>query len=229
MRDPRSSTIESDLGHSRARYDARARIYDAAVRSRWLNRIVLAADPADYVAFAARAINDGTGPLLEVPAGTVAATGSLHAASGRQTLLADRSLGMLEQAAARLSGPSGVLPAHIQLRQIDVFSFVAPHPFSTIMSLGFLHLLDDPRRLLDALQQHLADGGTIYLSSLVAETRVGRWYLRLLHLLGEVAPPRTARELGEALGGIEFETTGCMAYAVISKRSETPTTSSTNN
>ncbi len=59
------------------------------MRSRTYNRIAWSTAPADYAAFAAAAIASGDGPLLEVAAGSAAATAELHAGSPRPTVLVD--------------------------------------------------------------------------------------------------------------------------------------------
>jgi len=56
----------------------------------------------------------------------------------------------------------------------------------------------------------------MFLTGLVAETRRGRAYLQALRRAGEVAPPRTAEALRDALGRpADFVTHGCMAYATL--------------
>ena len=81
--------------------------------------------------------------------------------------------------------------------------------------MGLLHLFGDPAALVDALCAQAAAGGTVHVSALVAETAIGRRYLRVLHRAGEVAEPRTAADLSAALGGIELDVRGSMAYASI--------------
>ncbi len=90
------------------------------------------------------------------------------------------------------------------------------HGFATVMGLGLTHLFDDLEPLVSALCKQLAPGGELYLAGLVAQTRRGRRYLALLERAGEVARPRTAKELHTALGRPStFWTAGCMAYARI--------------
>lgn len=83
--------IESNLDHAGATYDRRAALYDRLVRSPTYNRVAWNTRPVDYTAFATRAFASGSGPLLEVAAGTAAAptTPTLRV---RAELLADGGL-----------------------------------------------------------------------------------------------------------------------------------------
>jgi SAM-dependent methyltransferase len=216
--------IESQLDDAGAPYDRRAAVYDCLVRSRTYNRIAWSTAPGDYAEFAAAAIASADGPLLEVAAGSAAATAELHASSQRATVLADLSRPMLERAARRIAtarkGDEREVPAHIRLVQADLFALPLPaHQFATVLGLGFTHLFDDLTALVAALRSQLLPGGQLHLAGLVAETRRGRHYLEILHRAGEVAAPRTAEELHGALGRpTDFRTRGCMAYATLPDR-----------
>ena len=210
--------IESALDDTGAPYDRKAAGYDRLVRSRTYNRLVWATSPDDYTQFAAAAIAEDDGSLLDVGAGSAAATAELHAESGRPTVLADRSIAMLERAAERIAACANDPtddPDRIRMVQADALDLPLDGGFTTVLCMGLVHILDDPRALLDALLAQAAPGGVVHLSSLVAETGVGSRYLRVLHRAGEVAPPRTAAELSEMLGGIALDVRGSMAYASI--------------
>lgn len=207
--------IELHCPDAGAAYDGRAAVYDRLVASRLYNRVAWATSPRDYEAFARRAVASAVGPLLDVAAGTAAATAPAYAASGREIVLVDRSRDMLRIAGARLSVGGAVRPG-IRFVQADAFALpFAPGGFATVVSFGFLHLVDDVPALVEVLRAQLAPGGRVFCSSLVAETRLGRRYLRALHRAGEVAPPRTAAELRGLLGGAALEVRGSMAYAVL--------------
>lgn len=214
--------IESHLDVAGAPYDRRAAVFDRLVRSRLYNRIAWSAAPADYARFAAAAFASSDGPLLEVAAGSAAATAGLHATSQRPTVLLDLSRSMLERAAhhisaAREDGDWSELPAHVRLVQADISQLpFPPHGFTTVLGLGLTHLFDDVPALVDRLRGQLTFGGQLYLAGLVAQTRRARWYLTTLHGAGEVAVPRTGEELYDELGRpADFTTTGCMAYATL--------------
>lgn len=203
--------IDSALDEAGAPYDRKAAGYDRLVRSRTYNRLLWKTSPDDYEAFAAAAIAEDDGPLLDVGAGSAAATAHLHAASGRPTVLVDTSRAMLERAGERIGDDA----PHVSLLQADALALPLEGGFTTVLCMGLLHLFDDPAALVDALCAQAVPGGTVHVSALVAETAIGRRYLRVLHRAGEVAAPRTAAELSAALGGIELDARGSMAYASI--------------
>lgn len=209
--------IESELDWAGHPYDRRAALYDRLVQSPIYNRIAWSSSPGDYCRFAATAFASASGPLLEVAAGTAAATAALHASWPRPTVLVDLSRAMLDRAGAHIAAATGTneLPDNTRLVQADLLALPAPlRGFTTILGLGLTHLFSDLPELMSALHQRLAPGGQLYLAGLVAETRRGRRYLKLLHRAGEVAEPRTAEQLRAGLGGPHsFHTTGCMAYA----------------
>jgi SAM-dependent methyltransferase len=216
-------SIDSGLDDAGAPYDRRAAVYDRLVRSRMYNRMVWSSAPDDYTEFAAAAFASADGPLLEVAAGSAAATAELHASAQRPTVLVDLSRAMLQRAARRIAAAAGddadghELPPHIRLVQADLLQLSFPaHGFTTVLGLGMTHLFADLPALVEALRAQLAPGGQLHLAGLVAQTRRGRRYLKLLHRAGEVPVPRTAEELHVALGRpTDFRTTGCMAYATL--------------
>lgn len=212
--------IQSQLDDAGASYDRRAAAYDRLVRSRLYNRVAWSTSPKDYNEFAAAAFASADGPLLEVAAGSAAATASLHARSQRPTVLVDLSRAMLERARRNIAAGNGRadLPARIRLVQADLLALPTPtQPFTTILGLGLTHLFDDVSELVNALRGQLAPDGRLYLAGLVAETGRGRRYLRLLHRAGEVAALKSADELRAGLHQpMDFKTVGCMAYATIS-------------
>ena len=209
-------TVESAVGDAGAPYDGRAALYDRLVRSPLYNRLAWSASPRDYAGFARQAVDDAGGPLLEVAAGTAAATAAIHARSRRPTVLVDLSTGMLERAGKRIAAAVGDEAPSIRLVQADVFDLpFPPHGFETVLALGAAHLFDDLSALRGALVAQLTAGGRLYMTGLVAETRRGRRYLELLHRAGEAAAPRTATAMRRELGPMEFRVQGCMAYAVL--------------
>lgn len=214
--------IEAKLDRPGAPYDRRAALYDHLVRSRLYNRLAWSTSPDDYSRFAALAISSGDGPLLEVAAGSAAATAELHAHSRRPTVLVDLSRAMLERAAGHIVAARGYggqcVPEHIRLVQANLLALsFPPHRFTTVLGLGLTHLFDDVPGLVTALRSQLTPGGQLYLAGLVAETRRGRRYLQILHRAGEVAEPTTAAELHDLLGPTAaFGTVGCMAFATLS-------------
>jgi len=204
-------TIESSGSTDGGVYDGRAAAYDRLVASRLYNRLAWGAAPGDYTAFARRAVGSASGPLLDVAAGTATATADAYRASDRTIVVTDRSADMLRVAAERIAG-DGELRRGVRFVQADAFDLpFEPGGFDTVVCLGFLHLVDNRRALVDVLLAQARVGGRVFVSSLVAGNRVGDRYLRLLHRLGEVAEPRTADELADEFG-VAVLRHGSMAY-----------------
>ncbi len=153
---------------SGAAYDGRAAGHDALIGSRWYNALAWGTDPADYTAFAREAVGSAEGPLLEIAAGTAVATAALYSDSRRPITVTDQSGDMLDLARRR-TGSVGV-----RFAQADAFAPpFAPSSFDTVLSLGFLHMVDDVDGYVSGLRRLLRPGGALYLTSLVAESRRG--------------------------------------------------------
>lgn len=183
-------------GEQGAPYDRRAATYDRLVRSRAYNGLLWSTRPADYSAFAEQAVKGAEGPLLEVGCGSAAFTAYAYRNTTRPCLLVDRSVAMLQRAASRLVDHRGALPENLALVQADLDELpFQPVQFDTVLFMGGLHLLQDPGATVQRLSEQCAPGCLLFMSGLVAETAVGRRYLRLLHRAGEVAPPRGEHEL----------------------------------
>jgi SAM-dependent methyltransferase len=200
-----------------ASYDRSAALYDRLIPSRVYNRLAWSTEPADYVAFAREAVADGDGPLLDAAGGSAVFTADVYWGARRPIVFSDLSLGMLERARTRLGGAE-----HVTLVQADAADPpFAPGAFPTVACMGALHVFPDPAPVVRALWRLVAPGGRLYLSGLVAETRVGSAYLRLLQRAGEVGPPRTLAELTEVVrqatgAAARLRRRGSMAYLVVS-------------
>ncbi|HVJ26243.1 MAG TPA: class I SAM-dependent methyltransferase [Vicinamibacterales bacterium] len=206
-------------------YDRRAAAYDRVVGSPLYNRLMWGSSPAAYAAFAARAVSSGRGPMLDAGCGSLVFTAGIYAGADRPLVLLDKSLGMLEAARDRLRAVRGVLPASTVFLQADLLDLpLASGCFSTVLSMGMLHLFDDVVGLVAALDRPLAPGGHLYLTSLVAERRIGRAYLSLLHRAGEVATPRTYAQTIQAVqrgvgstGRLDGDIQGSMAFMTLDR------------
>lgn len=208
---PPAVTIEGSSVDAGGVYDGRAAVYDRLVSSRLYNRLAWGTDPRDYERFAQAAVDSAGGPLIEVAAGTAAASAAAYRTSSRPVVITDRSRDMLARAAHRLA-EEGVVRPGVRFVQADAFDLpFEPGDFDTVLCLGFLHLVEEPLELLGRLRRQLRPGGRLFGSSLVAATRTGSSYLALLHRAGEVAAPRTADELAELLG-TTVRRRGSMAY-----------------
>jgi len=206
-----------------AGYDRRGIAYDRIVGNALYNHLAWGASTARYRAFAARAVHSGTGPLLDAGSGSAVFTAESYARAGRPVVLVDRSLDMLAVARERLSRSAGGGPAaDAVLLQADLLDLpFRPGAFGTVLSMGVLHLFEDTavKALVRGLVALLAPAGGLFVTSLVAERTVGRWYLAMLHRAGEVATPRPVERLCSVLGAelgetMELDREGSMAYVV---------------
>jgi SAM-dependent methyltransferase len=210
---------EGTEGH---RYDGRARAYDRMIGSRLYNRIAWGTSPGDYRRFARRAVQSAPGGwFLDAGCGTLLLTADAYlAAPTRPIVVLDQSLGMLRGALERVLEGRRKLPPHIVFLQADLLDLsFRPGSFRTVMSMGMLHLFPDAAPVAAGLQSLLMPDGSLFLTSLVENGRLGDRYLRLLHRQGEVAAPRTAAALQAQLRGavtrpLAYSVTGNMAYAV---------------
>jgi hypothetical protein len=89
-----------DLGD--APYDHHAKVYDRLIGAPLYNRLIWRARVSDYAAFAAEAVADGDGPMLDAGCGTAVFSADAYRAASRPLILADRSRGMLDRAAERV-------------------------------------------------------------------------------------------------------------------------------
>lgn len=199
-------------GSQAAPYDRHASFYDALIGSRLYNRVIWGAPITDYSAFAMEALRDGNGPFLDAGCGTAVFTASVYHNAHRPLVLVDRSLAMLRHAATRLSN----VPATLIQARLESLPF-SRRSFETVACFAVLHVLDDPWTVLADLREHVAPGGRLFASMLVADgSRTSRRYLSMLHRRGEVGPPRYADDLQHAANEIFTQAvvsrTGSMAW-----------------
>jgi len=200
-------------GDEGAPYDRRAAAYDRLVASPLYNRLLWRTSPRTYAAFAAEALHAGDGPLLDVACGSGVFTAAAYRHADRPLVLADRSLAMLGRARGRL----GLAAPEVSFVQADLFDLpFAAGAFETVACHGALHVFDDLPEALRALRAQLAPGGTLYVTSLVAETPIAARYLALLHHAGEVATPRRQADLlahaRAELGDVTARRHGAMCF-----------------
>lgn len=182
-------------------YDARARLYDLLVGSAAYNRFFWGSSPGKYARFAQYAVEAGEGWHLEAGCGSLVFSAPAYAhRPGRPAVLLDHSLGMLRRARQRLDVLAPRREAPVHLLQADLFDLpFRDAAFDTVLSLGMLHLFARPEGMLAELRRVLAPAGSCFVSSLVLGNRWGDRYLRFLSRAGEVAPPRTRREVESLL------------------------------
>jgi SAM-dependent methyltransferase len=213
-------SVLPDASH-RHLYDRRAAVYDLLVSTRVYNRVMWGTLPSFYAAFARDALaSAAAGPMLDAGCGSLLFTSRAYLESARPVVASDQSLRMLQRARARLAAPSGSLPAHVRLLQADLGDLpFRPASFQTVLCLNVLHQFADAPKLIGDLNGLLADGGRLFLTSLVLNRRFpGDPYLRALHAAGEFVRPRTADELKRILDAsltrpFHYHTAGNMAFA----------------
>jgi SAM-dependent methyltransferase len=202
-------------------YDRRAAVYDAVVGTRLYNRVMWGASPLDYAAFARRAVaSHASDWMLDAPCGSMLFSARAYLESRRPIVALDQSLRMLRRARSRLVELAGSFPAHVLLLQADLSDLpFRPGSFHTVLCMNVLHLYADAGALIPRLDGLLADGGRLFLTSLVANDRlIGDGYLRILHRAGEFVRPRSSAELEKLLRdtlprGVSYRTRGNMAFA----------------
>jgi ubiquinone/menaquinone biosynthesis C-methylase UbiE len=175
--------------------------------------------PSELEAFCREALHSSTrGWVLDAACGSLVFTIQAYAGyTQRPVVLLDQSIGMLRAAKARLVKLHGGVPENLVFLQGDVLQLpFNPGSFDTVISLNVLHVLRDATGLISGLREALADGGALSLTSLVANTWLGSVYLKLLRLVGEVAP---ARSVGQVLAAfdelglpVQHRVAGCMMF-----------------
>lgn len=180
------------------RYDARAKIYDLVVGSHTYNQVLWGSSASKYSRFSDTSLSARkSGWHLDAGCGSLIFSAQAYARHPeRAVVLLDNSLGMLRQARSRLEKLELARTAPLLLLQADLQALpFRDGIFDTVLSMGVLHLFPDPERMLRELSRVLAPSGAVFLSSLVLGRPLGNAYLRLLHLSGEVARPRSSAEI----------------------------------
>ena len=206
---------------SKHHYDRRATVYDLVVSTRLYNSVMWGSSPFDYAVFARQAVAScPDGRLLDAACGSMLFTAPVYLACKRKIIAFDQSLSMLRRARKRLSTSSGSVPKRILLLQADLSDLpFRPASFRTVLCMNVLHHVENVAALIPSLKRLLADGGHLYLTSLVSNNRfVGDRYLNTLYATGEFVRPRSNLELKEMLDRslnqeVSYRVKGNMAFA----------------
>ena len=213
-------SVLPDIPHTH-QYDSYAGIYDFLVKSRLYNQLIWGDSPQSYMAFAQDAVDSTPdGWILDAGCGSLLFSAPAHRECRRPVLACDQSLDMLRRARQRLMAIDGSVPERIFLLQADLSDLpFRAASFHTILCLNVLHHYATVPDLVSGFRALLANGGQIYLTSLVMSNRfIGDHYLGLLHRRGWIVKPRKDTELRdllrESLGvRMTYRTQGNMAYA----------------
>ena len=183
-----------------ASFDRWVSVYDTIVAHDLFSRLVWSTSNREYFAFARAAAESGVGWLMDIGGGSCLWSAQTYAATDRAVAVVDRSLAMLRAGRERLRRAAGGLPRNVAFLQADIYDLPLCEGCSeTTLSMGLLHILEDLPSALAALRRITQPAGRIFASSLVRGPRVGNAGLRWLRFVGQIAPPRGARELEDFL------------------------------
>jgi ubiquinone/menaquinone biosynthesis C-methylase UbiE len=201
-----------------AHYDVLAAVYDLVVSGRAYNRWIWGVERERYTrAIDAALAAAGDGVLLDAGAGSALFSAPVYAARPVRAVLLDLSLGMLRRADARLRDDAPVALVQGDLSDLPF----ADASFDAVLHFGIPHVLPDLAPVVRELGRVVRPGGTVHVASLVRSgRRAGDGFLQVLHTAGEVARPRTAAEVAEALapiGAVALREEGSWAFAVATR------------
>jgi ubiquinone/menaquinone biosynthesis C-methylase UbiE len=210
-------------------YDSKANIYDAIIGNSFYNRLFWGNPPDNYRAFCRTAVNsDNNGAILDVGCGSLVFTHKVYAAfTARPLILLDRSLSMLLKGKQRLLSSLGKIPDNIVFVHADALSL----PFKsgalkTVISFGLLHIFEKPEVLLTELMRIRSEDGSLFATSLVANNRLGEWYLTSLKRAGEIGNVQSDNQLYGHLSShypqLQLNSIGNMAYIGLQARHVEP-------
>ena len=215
---------EADAG---APYDARAFGYDLVIGSKLYSRFVWDSSPDDYAAFISAALASRSGGVaLDIAAGSCLASARCYAEEPRDTVVLDRSLGMLRRGRRRTQKLCTGDSSHLAWLQADGLALpFRDGCFETVLCHGALHLFADPVAACREWRRVLAPGGSVYVSSLVLARPRGDRLLATLHRAGEIAAPRSPGQVAAALqegfgAAPRIEQRGNFAFARIDPASD---------
>jgi ubiquinone/menaquinone biosynthesis C-methylase UbiE len=202
-------------------YDRKASLYDLVVSTRLYNAVMWGSSPRAYREFAREALeSNSSGIVLDAACGSMLFTAPVYRESKRKIIAFDQSLAMLQRARQRLINSFGSVPEHVRLLQADVSDLpFRPASFHTVLCMNVLHHIENVTVLIPSLQSMVAEGGQLYLTSLVSNNRfIGDRYLKALHASGEIVRPRSNTELKEMLDRfldqrVSYRVNGNMAFA----------------
>lgn len=207
----------------KGKYDIFYRVYDLLVSNELYNVIVWGNKKENYINFARRALEaEEKGYLLDVPCGPATFTYRLYAQNqNRLVILNDISHNTLRFVRRR------ILKLNPQAKTLFLRSSALDMPFAdssidTVLSQGFLHIMDAPLPFLLEVSRVLRPSGLAFFSSLVSDRPIASIYMKFLHAIGQIAQPRRADEVlnffrKTDLKIISHERIGGMLYIIARK------------
>jgi ubiquinone/menaquinone biosynthesis C-methylase UbiE len=177
-------------------YDAFAGTYDKVIANRFFSPAAWGC-PADAYESAVRSALDLTtgGYALDAPCGSMVFSNRAYGSKDLdRTVLFDRSLGMVKRANHR--HPAGTF-LHGDIYDSPFRDAV----FGNVMSWGLFHVVGTTPKLVSSFRRIMADGAPFSMYTLVLSQRpAGNAVLRLLHRIGQAAPPETAEHVTRTIG-----------------------------
>ncbi len=204
-------------------YDFFFRIYDWLVSCNIYNKIAWGNDKQNYIDFARAALEaDQEGYLLDVPCGPATFTYKLYAQNNqRLVIVSDLSYQVLRFVRKRIWRINPQAKVHfIRTNATDLP--LADASINTVLSQGFLHILENPSGFLAEIRRVLKPSGMAFFTSLVNDRPMSKFTLKILHLLGHVATPRSTDQTlaffkDTGLKIISWERIGGMLYIIARK------------
>ncbi len=213
-------------------YDSQAVKYDKLISNGLYNRLMWSNSPKDYTNFCRKSINEcDAGIIADIGCGTLSFTSKVYEEiHNRDLFLCDLSYEMLKIGKNRIKTTNSV-PSNISFLRSNALNmpFVSK-VIQTVLSFGFLHVIDNPSNLINEFNRILMSEGKLYLTSLCSDRTFSAKYLNTLHKKGHVAKPMNSNEIVSIVEDngfriLERKTKGGMIYLTAVKK--TPTHSTT--
>jgi SAM-dependent methyltransferase len=216
------------VGLPNGEYDAQAVKYDTLISNGLYNRLMWGNSPNDYTNFCRQSINEcDTGIIADIGCGTLSFTSKVYEEIHKRDLfVCDLSYEMLKIGKNRIKSTNEE-PSKISFLRSDALNmpFVS-EGIQTVLSFGFLHVIDNPSNLISEFNRILMSEGKLYLTSLCTDRTFSAKYLYFLHKKGHVAKPMNSTEIERIVEDngfriLERNTKGGMIYLTAIKETLT--------
>jgi len=178
-------------------YDSQAVKYDKLISNGLYNRLMWGNSPKDYTNFCRQSINEcDAGIIADIGCGTLSFTSKVYEEIHKRDLfLCDLSYEMLKIGKNRIKLANPELSKISFLRSDALNMPFVSKVIQTILSFGFLHVIDNPSNLISEFNRILMPEGKLYLTSLCTDRTFSAKYLNFLYKKGHVAKPMNSNEI----------------------------------